>query len=56
MKFSRRATLAGSALTTGAMALGRLPGRALAAESDVETHGLSSFGELALAPDFKNFG
>ena len=55
MKLSRRAAVAGSALTFGALSLGRLPGRALAAAGETETHGLSSFGELALAPDFKNF-
>jgi microcin C transport system substrate-binding protein len=31
------------------------PPRALA-EGEIETHGLSSFGDLALAPDFKHFG
>jgi microcin C transport system substrate-binding protein len=51
--FTRRAALkAGAALGL----LGLLPGplRALADEG-VETHGLSSFGDLALAPDFPHF-
>jgi microcin C transport system substrate-binding protein len=30
-------------------------GAARAADGDIETHGLSSFGDLALPPDFKNF-
>ena len=30
-------------------------GRAALAAEDIETHGLSSFGELALAPDFPHF-
>ena len=55
MKISRRSALTGSALTLGALTLARRPGAALAAEGDSETHGLSSFGELALAPDFKSF-
>jgi microcin C transport system substrate-binding protein len=38
-----------------ALAATRLKGAAIAAEGETETHGLSSFGELALPPDFKHF-
>ena len=55
MKFSRRSALAASAMTLGALTLARRPGAALAAEGETETHGLSSFGELALGPDFRSF-
>ena len=55
MKISRRSALTGSALSLGALTFARRPGVALAAEGDSETHGLSSFGELALGPDFKSF-
>ncbi|MFI5014710.1 MAG: extracellular solute-binding protein [Hyphomicrobiales bacterium] len=38
-----------------ALAAARLPGAALAAEGETETHGLSSFGDLAQPPDFPRF-
>ncbi|SDR25291.1 microcin C transport system substrate-binding protein [Rhizobiales bacterium GAS113] len=38
-----------------ALAAARLPGMALAAEEEAETHGLSAFGDLAMPPDFKRF-
>jgi len=38
-----------------ALAAARLPGVASAAEGETETYGLSSFGDLALPPDFKHF-
>ncbi|MFI4995945.1 MAG: extracellular solute-binding protein [Hyphomicrobiales bacterium] len=38
-----------------ALAATRLKSAAIAAEGETETHGLSSFGELALPPDFKHF-
>ena len=46
-----------SILKTGAAgaALSVLPRIGLAQEGETETHGLSSFGELKLAPDFKHF-
>jgi microcin C transport system substrate-binding protein len=46
-----------SILKTGAAgaALSVLPRIGLAQEGKTETHGLSSFGELKLAPDFKHF-
>ncbi len=51
--FTRRAALKASA----GGALAALLGRPLAAlaEDSVETHGLSSFGDLALPPDFPHF-
>jgi microcin C transport system substrate-binding protein len=50
---SRRATLKGSAALVGASLSGRWP-RALA-DAEIETYGLSSFGDLALPADFKRF-
>ena len=46
-----------SILKTGAAsaALSVLPRIGLAQEGETETHGLSSFGELKYAPDFKHF-
>ncbi len=51
--FSRRAALK----TAGAGALATLVARPFAALADdgIETHGLSSFGDLALPPDFPHF-
>lgn len=52
-RFSRRSILKVGAATA---ALSILPRMGLAQEgSEVETHGLSSFGELKYAPDFKHF-
>jgi len=51
---SRRATLKGAVAVLGA-ALSAPWGRALA-EGEVETYGLSSFGDLALPADFKHYG
>lgn len=46
-----------SALKTAALGLAALaaPRRLYAAEGETETYGLSSFGDLALPPDFKHF-
>ena len=52
MPITRRTTLRGGTLALGALAL---PRGLRAAESETETHGLSSFGELALPADFKHF-
>ena len=52
MPFTRRTTLKGGALALGALAL---PRGLRAADGEIETHGLSSFGELALPADFKHF-
>lgn len=49
---SRRTILKGS---VAAAALSVLPHRGFAQEGETETHGLSSFGELKLGPDFKHF-
>lgn len=50
---SRRTALKGSAAAFG---LALAPGFGVArAEGETETYGLSSFGDLALAPDFKHF-
>jgi microcin C transport system substrate-binding protein len=52
--FNRRHFLASSAGLAGSLALG---GAARAAATpDGERHGLSTFGELALPPDFPHFG
>jgi microcin C transport system substrate-binding protein len=52
--WSRRNLLKSGA---AAAAFAALPGRAFAqAGGETETHGLSSFGELKYAPDFKHFG
>lgn len=48
-----------SAIASGAAGLllpSVISARALAATEDVTTHGLSTFGELALAPGFRHFG
>ena len=50
---TRRAALLAGAGGTLAALLGR-PSAALA-DNSIETHGLSSFGDLALPPDFPNF-
>ena len=48
---SRRAALKGAAATLALAAQGPLA----LADDEIETHGLSSFGDLALAPDFSHF-
>src|SRR5271156_5019100 len=48
VRLTRRNVLKGGAAT---LALAVAPSRA----QDVETHGLSAFGDLALPPDFKSF-
>ena len=48
---SRRAALKGAAATLALAAQGTFA----LADDEVETHGLSSFGDLALAPDFSHF-
>ena len=50
VKVTRRGALQGSAALAAAALL---PARAFA-DDQIETHGLSSFGDLALPPDFKN--
>jgi len=50
LTITRRGALKGSAALAGLAALGRTPARA---DDWVESHGLSSFGDLALPPDFK---
>ena len=49
LTITRRGALKGSAALAALAALGRSPARA---DDWVETHGLSSFGDLALPPDF----
>lgn len=51
MMFSRRTALKIAAASTG----GLLLPAASAAREEAESHGLSTFGELALPPDFKHF-
>jgi microcin C transport system substrate-binding protein len=54
--FSRRAALKFAAFGLGALAFTRRPARAAApAEGEIETYGLSAFGDLALPADFKHF-
>jgi microcin C transport system substrate-binding protein len=50
LRVTRRGALQGSAALAAAALM---PVRAFA-DDQIETHGLSSFGDLALAPDFKN--
>ena len=57
--FSRRAALVGSGALLANAALDGRVGRGLlgasqAAEGEIESHGLSVFGELAMPPDFKH--
>ena len=54
MALTRRTTLKLGSAALGALALPSGFGRALAA-GEVETHGLSTFGELALPADFPHF-
>jgi microcin C transport system substrate-binding protein len=54
MAFTRRTTLKLGSAALGALALPAGVSRALAA-GEVETHGLSTFGELALPADFPHF-
>lgn len=49
---TRRSALQAAAFGLGALAA---PWPLRAAEGEVETHGLSAFGDLALPPDFKHF-
>jgi microcin C transport system substrate-binding protein len=51
---TRRTTLKLGSAALGALALPPGIGRALAT-GEIESHGLSTFGELALPPDFKHF-
>ncbi len=53
MKVTRRTALLYGQTVFGSLLLSRLP--TFAADGDVETHGLSTFGELSEAPDFKHF-
>ncbi len=53
MRFSRRSTLRIGAAAASAALLRHAP--ALAADDETETYGLSTFGELAEAEDFRNF-
>src|SRR5579863_2022481 len=50
--FTRRSTLQFAGL---GLAAAGAPWRVLAAAGEIETHGLSAFGDLALPPDFKYF-
>lgn len=53
-RFTRRGALQ---LAAGALVAPLAPGwRAARAEGEVETHGLSAFGDLAMPADFKHFG
>ena len=56
MKLTRRAAVGGTALALALLALRSRGGIARAETGETETHGLSSFGELALPPDFKMLG
>lgn len=56
MHVTRRRTLELAAAATAAMVLPAGVKRALAAGDWTETHGLSTFGDLALPADFKYFG
>ena len=49
---SRRAVLV---LSVGTLAAAKLPSTAFAQDANAERHGMSAFGDLALAPDFKHF-
>jgi len=53
VRWTRRNVLAAGGAITGAMTLPHLPARAT---GEIESHGLSTFGELALPADFKHFG
>ena len=53
MRITRRRLLEAAGAATVAGALPQLPQAALA--QDAESHGLSTFGELALPPDFPHF-
>ncbi len=53
IRMTRRRVLEGAALLAGGTALPGLGGRAVA--QGVETHGLSTFGELGLPADFPHF-
>jgi microcin C transport system substrate-binding protein len=53
IRFTRRALMKTAGALTASAGLPALSGRALAQEA--ESHGLSTFGELALPPDFPHF-
>ena len=53
IRFTRRALIKTAGALTASAGLPALSGRALAQEAEV--HGLSTFGELALPPDFPHF-
>jgi microcin C transport system substrate-binding protein len=53
---TRRRAIQVGAGVFGASVLSGLPFGAGAAENETESHGISSFGELQLPPDFKHFG
>jgi microcin C transport system substrate-binding protein len=55
MAITRRRAVQLSTAALGGLALPG-PARLLAADGEIETHGLSTFGELGQPPDFKNFG
>jgi microcin C transport system substrate-binding protein len=55
MKFFTRRDAGRLALGLATLRLGALIRPGLAADGETETHGLSSFGDLALPPDFKHF-
>ncbi len=55
MTFTRRDAMRTGSAAIGALALPRTA-RSQGADGDVETHGLSTFGELGEAADFKHFG
>lgn len=55
MTITRRRAVTLGAATLGGLALSRGPATPAAAEGDVETHGLSTFGDLKEAPDFRSF-
>ncbi len=52
-RLTRRTVLAG---TAAGLASAALPQGAFAQADEVESHGMSSFGDLALAAVFKHFG
>ena len=56
MQVTRRAMLQGSVVAIGSMTLNGLDSATSNAAVDERHHGISSFGELALPPDFAHFG
>jgi microcin C transport system substrate-binding protein len=55
MTITRRRLVQTGSVAAGALALPAWPRFSSAAEGEVESHGLSTFGELNEAPDFKQF-